>query len=436
MKKFNRICLIIVLCMVAVIVAANCFILFGQKNGSGRPYRVEISRLARQLGELAENALQANETGESEQLTPDIAEVLVDRIDLSECAYVTAIVPDAGDGVSFFEGNSDYVIREIGGMRYRFEYTAKAKAITSGMLWTVNGALGLMCLLVLFVLLYVRQKVLRPFTKMENVPYELSRGNLTVPLTESKTRFFGRFVWGVNLLRENIEQQKERELSLQKEKKTLLLSLSHDIKTPLSAIKLYAKALSKGLYTEPEKQTEIAESINAKADEIEGFVSEIVRASSEDFLTFELRMGEFYLSELVEEIRVYYEEKLSLIKTDFVIEKYTDCLLAGDKDRAVEVLQNLMENAIKYGNGEAIRISVTEEDHCALVSVRNGGCTLPENELPHIFESFWRGSNTENKKGSGLGLYICRQLMRRMGGEIFAEAKDGGMTVTAVFQEA
>lgn len=404
--------MIVVLCMVAVIAAANCFLIFGQKEESGRPYRVEISRLARQM--------------EGGSGTPD----------LSECAYVTAIVPDTGEDADFYEGNSDYVIREIDGVRYRFEYTAREKGIASGVFMTVNVALGLMSLFVLFVLLYVRQKVLRPFARMENVPYELSKGNLTVPLTESKTRFFGRFVWGVNLLRENIEQQKERELSLQKEKKMLLLSLSHDIKTPLSAIKLYAKALSKGLYAEKEKQAEIAEQINAKADEIEGFVSEIIRASSEDFLSFELHMGEFYLSELLGEIGAYYEEKLALIKTEFVIGKYTDCLLTGDKDRAVEVLQNLMENAIKYGNGEAISVAVTQEDNCALISVRNGGCTLPENELPHIFESFWRGSNADSKKGSGLGLYICRRLMREMGGEIYAEIHGDEMRVTAVFPEA
>ena len=62
-----------------------------------------------------------------------------------------------------------------------------------------------------------------------------------------------------------MEQQKERELGLQRDKKMLLLSLSHDIKTPLSAIKMYSKALSKGLYTSPEKHLEIAENINAKA---------------------------------------------------------------------------------------------------------------------------------------------------------------------------
>lgn len=356
-------------------------------------------------------------------------------VDLSGCEYVTAVVAEQGEGTAFFEGNSDYVIREIRGTLYRFEYTADAKEKRAGTILFVNISLAGMAAVVFGVLFYLRQKLICPFEKMESVPYELSRGNLTIPLKENKSRFFGRFVWGVNLLRENMEQQKERELSLQKEKKTLLLSLSHDIKTPLSAIKLYAKALSKGLYTEKEKQVEIAECINAKADEIEGFVSEIIRASSEDFLSFELRMGEFYLSEILEEIRAYYGEKLSLIKTGFTIEKYTDCLLTGDKDRAVEVLQNLMENAIKYGNGEMIRIFVTEQEHCALVSVENGGCTLAENELPHIFDSFWRGANAENKTGSGLGLYICRQLMRKMGGEVYAELHDGRMKVITVFPE-
>ena len=110
-----------------------------------------------------------------------------------------------------------------------------------------------------------------------------------------------------------------------------------------------------------------------------------------------------------------------------------DCLLKGDKDRSIETLQNIMENAVKYGDGRRIAIGVSEEDGCILISIYNSGCTLPEEELPHIFESFWRGSNSEKQQGSGLGLYISRQLMCRMGGEIFAQIKAGEMIVTAVF---
>lgn len=411
MKKFHRVCLLVALGIVGVFIIANAYLMLGQKRENGRPYRVEISRLVRQMEEGKE---------------PDI----------SGGDYVTAIVKKEGEASDFFLGNSDYVLREIDGELYRFDYATDAKESRMGQVFLVNGLLGTMAVFILLVLLYLRQKILYPFVKMEQVPYELSKGNLTVPLKEGKNRFFGRFVWGVNLLRENMEQQRERELSLQKEKKTLLLSLSHDIKTPLSAIKLYAKALSKGLYEEKERQVEIAENINVKADEIEGFVSEIIRASSEDFLSFELHMGEFYLSELMSEVTVYYEEKLKMIHTEFTVETYDDCLLRGDKDRAVEVLQNLMENAIKYGDGKVITLSVTEEEGCKLISVTNTGCTLAEAEVPHIFESFWRGSNAGSQKGSGLGLYICRQLMRKMGGEVFAEAKGTEMVVKTVFLEA
>lgn len=421
MKRFNRLCISVMLLIVAVFVGANVYLSHAEKSDEGRPYRVEINRLVRKMEGLLEQE-------EQEKMTVALS--------VSEYEYITAVVPEKDTDEPFYESNSDYVIREIAGERYRIEYTAGGEAAAGYVRIVVNVVLVLMTVLILFFMLYIRQRVLRPFQKMERVPYELSKGNLTAPLSEQKNRFFGRFVWGVNLLRENMEQQKSRELELQKEKKTLLLSLSHDIKTPLSAIKLYSKALSKGLYDGKEKQTEIAENINAKADEIEGFVSEIIRASSEDFLSFELRMGEFYLSELVKEIEPYYAEKLSLIKTEFSVGEFADGIIKGDKDRAVEVLQNLMENAIKYGNGECIGIEFSEEDGCRLISVVNGGCTLPEAELSHIFDSFWRGSNAEGQPGSGLGLYICRKLMRTMGGEVFAEKVGDTIRVTAVFPEA
>ena len=91
-----------------------------------------------------------------------------------------------------------------------------------------------------------------------------------------------------------------------------------------------------------------------------------------------------------------------------------------------------MENAIKYGDGESISISFTREENSLLISTINTGCTLNDAELPHIFDSFWRGSNTDGNSGSGLGLYICRQLMGMMNGDIFAEMDDGRMKVTIV----
>lgn len=400
MKAYNRIFVAVIGGLAVLFVATN-IIFMADNSGSGRPHRVEISRLARQMEEYG-------------------------YADLSNCEYVIRVEKYGEDFT-----DSDYAVREIDGTLYRFDY--RADGGRTRIVLITNIIFGLMAAVIIAVMLYIKFAVLAPFERLTDIPYELSKGNLTVPLKATKNRFFGRFLWGVDMLRETIEQQKKRELDLLREKKLLLLSLSHDIKTPLSAIKLYARALSKGLYENRVKQLEIAESINAKADEIESYVSQIVTASREDFLSFDVNMGEFYLSELVTKIQGYYTEKLSLIGTVFSVSRYADCLLNGDLDRSVEVVQNVMENAVKYGDGKNISIDFSEEEGCILLTVRNSGCTLADTDLSHVFESFWRGSNAESIAGSGLGLYISRKLMRKMNGEIFAQIQDRFMDVTAVF---
>ena len=407
MKAFNRILSAVVLAVILLFAAVN-MILAADKTDSSKLYRVEISRLVREM--------EANGSA-----------------DISECEYVTNI---ERYGEKFYSTDSDYVICEINGELYRFDYNTNGSSDKTRLTGIVNIVLGIMAILLITVMLYIKFAILAPFERLSGIPYELSKGNLTAPIKETKSRFFGKFLWGIDILRENIEQQKQRELELQKEKKTLLLALSHDIKTPLSAIKLYSVALSKNLYSDAEKQREIAENINEKADEIEGYVSQIITASREDFLSLEVNMGEFYLSELIEKITGYYSEKMAFIKTDFIIGEYKNCLLSGDLNRSVEVLQNVIENSLKYGDGRRVELIFPEDDECAQIAIMNGGCTLGKDDLSHIFESFWRGANAENIRGSGLGLYICRQLMRGMNGEIFAEIDDGIITVTVVFARA
>lgn len=123
---------------------------------------------------------------------------------------------------------------------------------------------------------------------------------------------------------------------MQKDKKLLLLSLSHDIKTPLSAIKLNAKALAKGLYKNEEKQRAAAENINTRADEIERFVSELSKAVSEDFMSFEVTPGEEFLSAIITKIYARYAPQLSVSGTEFLIRKYDDCILSCDPNRLAE----------------------------------------------------------------------------------------------------
>lgn len=422
MKKMNRLIFLVVIGFIVFMCLVNIYL--SQKNfqNAGREYRVSINRIEKAVAAFERERQKA--PGDLEELVQFAG---VEEYPLITNLYVIELKGSTEEEVANFlcREPEDYVVLATEDYYYKVTYRSDS-TLKGQTIILVNGISLIMLGLVLALFVYIRQKILLPFYRLSEIPYELSKGNLTIPLQENKDKFFGKFVWGMDLLRENLEENKARELELQREKKMLLLSLSHDIKTPLSAIKLYAKALSKNLYKEETKKQEIAENINEKVDEIEGFISEIVRASNEDFLHFDVNNREFYIKEVLEQIKEYYADKMALNQIGFKIGAYSNCLVYGDADRLVEVLQNIIENAIKYGDGRKIWLEINREEDEYSIMVSNTGCRLSDKELPHIFDSFFRGSNVEKKPGSGLGLYICRQLMHLMEGEVTASVISDG----------
>ena len=414
MNSFRKLFVAVVICMICIAVIANLILINNNEGDKGRPYRVEAERIAYSI-----------EHGE--------------KLDISGCKYITKVVKleNRVSEKEFYDSESDYLVMSVNGDIYRFDYRTDVDRDKYEMLIYLNVSLGIIFLFVIIVLLYIRSRIIVPFDSISSLPEQLAKGNITVPLKAQKAGFFGKFIWGLDLLRERLEKGRQQDLETQKNNKSLILSLSHDIKTPLSIIELNSKALERGLYeNDKEKKDRIAGVINEKCGEIKSYVDQIIQASKEEFLELEVHNREFYLAEAINSIKTVYGDKMELLQIDFKIDEYSDCMLKGDPDRAVEVLQNLLENAVKYGDGKEISISFAREENSQLISVANTGCTLSDAELPHIFDSFWRGSNTGSNTGSGLGLYICRRIMNRMGGEVFAEIKDGVMIVTAVFEMA
>ena len=401
----------IVLAEILLLLSANRLYFYQNHDSGGKLYLVEAKRV---IKEIEEQKLEASEI---EAMRFDQYETIMG---IREFA--------AGEAC-----DHEYLVEEIDGKLYRIEY---AEERSTRLPWYINLSLLGMMLVTNIVLLYVDTKVLKPFQDMSDLPYELAKGNLSMPVKEEKSKLFGRFLWGMDMLREMLEETKEKELAFQKERKALILSLSHDIKTPLSSIELYSKALSEDLYDTQERKDAAFRGIARNVKEIKGYVNEIVTASREDFLNLEVHMGEYYLSEVIKATESYYKEKLSVIHTEFQVDEITECLVKGDQDRMAEVLQNVMENAIKYGDGKRIRISFGEEEDCKLIQIVNSGCSLKKEELPNLFDSFYRGSNSTGRKGSGLGLYICKTLMRKMDGEIFAGMKEDLFCATIVVRKA
>lgn len=408
MKKYIKICILIAVVEVAILIAANIMYVINNQASDDRIYRVSAKRI--------EDRIKAG--------------TKYSDIDIDEYENITGIGKYEA-GVSIAE---DYLIL-IGPDQEIYYVTYNMRTITNSVLIWLNAVSLIVIFVSLIAFIYIGNTVIKPFNRIRELPYELSKGNLTVPVKEEKNKIFGRFLWGMDLLRENLEDSKEEELRLQKEKKTLLLSISHDIKTPLSSIKLYSKALKESLYDDEAKKQEVYQGIENNANDIENYVNQIIKASKEDFLNLKVENGSFYLSDAIDRINELYSDKLAPLKTAWSIAKYDNCILSGDLERLIEVLQNIMENAIKYGDGESIRLSVDEEEDCKLVRIESSGEPIKAEELPHLFDSFYRGSNVGNKKGSGLGLYICRTLMQLMDGDIYAESLDNGNAFTVVIRK-
>ncbi|MCR4610146.1 MAG: HAMP domain-containing histidine kinase [Eubacterium sp.] len=371
-----------------------------------------------------------------------------------EFGYVLALetseFSDTAEFVNSESGNEEKVVSYFATEKSIYRVISEraddrsAKKMRATLFLTANSIIFIAAVICLAMHFYYQKRILKPLQKMVDIPAEIAKGNLVKELPEVKGKYFGNFNWGMNMLRDNLEETKAKNLQLERDKKVLLMSLSHDIKTPLNAISLYSKAISKGLYS-GDKVISSAESIQTKVFEIEDYMKRIVNASNEDIIEFNVKREDVYLKDIFDRIEDYYRDKMNLRKIDFEIGKYNNKIINVDPERLIEVIQNLIENALKYGDGNKIWIEFEEQHHVknvsteseasekdhssfasgdVMIKICNTGCTLEKRELANIFESFYRGTNTGKQEGSGLGLYICRRLMHLMDGEIFADIVD------------
>ena len=114
----------------------------------------------------------------------------------------------------------------------------------------------------------------------------------------------------------------------------------------------------------------------------------------------------------------------------FSVESEGNPLIDSDKDGICRILRQFMDNAIKYGDGTGITLRMDKTDEGHFITVINKGEPLPESELPFVFNSRWRGSNSSEVEGSGIGLYEARYIARHLGGDIRMRSGKGETEIT------
>lgn len=419
MKNYNKLMILVISILAIGILCAN-LVFLGQSVKGSQLYLVEVNRLMDQMQSAGE----------------------ITTSDMAACDWVTGVefLPNEAGAVqaeAFFE-DKNYVIRPLyvdgecsGYLKFTYENRDAGRGT---FLLTQNIVLLLVSAAVILILVYIKIEIVRPMYLFQTLPEALAKGDFTTPLSERRRRFFGRFLWGLDMLRETLLTERQHRLAVEKEKSKTALALSHDIKTPLGAILLCSKALREELYQDKEKQNALLIKIDDRAMEIQRLVAQLQQGASEEMLDLLVEDGDFYLDEVIDRAEDAYRWRMELTGTELIIDLYTNCLLRGDANRAFEALCNLLENAVKYGDGRRVALHFSREEGCQLITVTNTGNSLPAEDLVHLFDSFWRGSNAKDKPGNGLGLYIARRLITKMGGEAFAAIRGNEIDVTLVFK--
>lgn len=273
---------------------------------------------------------------------------------------------------------------------------------------------------------YVYFSILRPFSKLEVFATQIAEGNFDLPLNYERSNYFGQFTWAFDSMRKEITKSRSCEHEAIENNKTVIATLSHDIKTPIASIRAYAEGLEANLCGTPEKRAKYLRILMKKCDEVSKLTNDLFLHSLSDLDKLKIHLEEFELCEfmnmVITEISAEQND-IHLNIPDFTI------VIWGDKNRLVQVTENLINNARKYAKSD-IYITISCLDDFVNISFRDYGTGIHNEDMPFIFDKFYRGKNCGTEQGSGLGLYIVKYIIEQMRGNILLHNHKDGLEAT------
>lgn len=279
---------------------------------------------------------------------------------------------------------------------------------------------GFLMIVSIVYFFYIYRTLLKPFQQLQNFAANVARGNLDIPLNMDKNNYFGAFTESFDLLREELYAARQREYESNRSKKELVATLSHDIKTPIASIKAVSELML--MQIKDEKLMKHVNTINSKAEQVNLLVTDMFHATLEELQQLKLTVTEESSEVLVGMIEnVNYDHQIDY-------NSMPPCIILTDSLRVQQVIDNIISNSYKYAGTKISIKSQIIQDYLEL-HIQDFGHGISEDELPLLFNKYYRGNNVEGKNGSGLGLYISKYFMENMEGHINCFNRDDGFTV-------
>lgn len=301
----------------------------------------------------------------------------------------------------------------------------------------------LVTLLLMPVILIIQKDIIRPLKELERGAKHITDGDLEYKMKIKSYNEVGNVVFAYEKMRQELKKSIQRQIQIENNRKELISSISHDLKTPITSIKGYVEGILDGVANTEEKKQRYLDVIHQKSLDMDRLIDDLFLFSKLDLhkMPFEFEAVNMapWTKEIVEQVALDHRE---LATVEFEYENLSDSLpvISMDPIQIKRVIQNLVQNSVKYNHSDdkLVTVKILNTGEQVTLSVKDNGIGMNEEELQHAFDMFYRSdaSRNTNTGGSGLGLAIVKQIVIEHGGTIHAKSQPQvGTTIQMVFNK-
>lgn len=269
-------------------------------------------------------------------------------------------------------------------------------------------------------------RITKPISKMRNTALLMADGNYDIRVNNPQKDEMGDLAESLDILAERLMQNERERENMEQMRRDFFANVSHELRTPITVMLGYTEMLADGVVTQEDKKQQYYDRMRRECNSMERLVRDLLLLSKMQNPDFAIESEPVNLTQVFDEVvrsaNIIAEKKS--VKIHFNSQSGNSMLL-GDYGRLRQMFLVIIDNAIKFSNeGGNIYINIAEEDKLK-ITIEDEGRGIAEEDLPFIFEKFYKSKLRQNAKGSGLGLMIARQIAIRHGGIIEVESLEG-----------
>ena len=291
----------------------------------------------------------------------------------------------------------------------------------------------LLCVVILFV--YIRKRIVKPFRAMKEYAENIADGNFDAPPKFKQNKTIAPVSDGFEILREELIKSREREMSIKAKETELVETLGHDMKNPVTAIKLTSELIRTKYSTKKDRDAddeyliEKVENIYNKAEQLDLLANDLMASTLDGLGVFKVNCSDTE-SKVLEDIVRRCDDRGLVTMTSIPY-----VLVHIDTKRMSQVIGNIISNSYEYAN-TLIDVGFLLTDDFLQMKISDHGPGVPTDEIGFITDRFYRSrlGADSNEEGSGLGLYIAKTLMEMMDGKLLVENTGEGLCITLLIK--